>query len=1203
MSFVHLHVHSEYTLATSLVKIDNLVRRARELGMPAIAVTDWGNLYGALHFWKSCEDPDIGGGQVKPIYGIELGVQVDGSGPFGRHTVLLAENKKGFQNLIKLASIAHTEYGFEDEVLKPKIPLSKLLEYKEGLILLTGGLKGLLNSFLAQDQREMAEKTLDQVIQAFGKDHVFMELQKTGYSFSEQMNEQLATWGREKGVGLVAASDVHYLQPDDAFAQEIWMMVAQGLNLSENPRSPLISQDFYLQTAEEMIEHFQQYPDAIANTLKIAERCNVKQSFKNAEGQRIYHLPPFEGEAHFGKLCLEGLEKRFKLLGIKEADKKAYYDRLDYEVGVIQKMGFAGYYLIVSDFIRWAKNNGIPVGPGRGSGAGSLAAYSLDITDLDPIEYGLLFERFLNPERISLPDFDVDFCQERRHEVIKYVTEKYGRDRVCQIVTYAKEQSKNALKDVGRVLGLSFAETNRITKLIPTIQGKPYTIQESIDEIEEFQRIMQEDAKFKQVVDLSLKIEGSLRQPGVHAAGVIIAGLPITDIAPISKDVNGNIIVQWDMKMSEEAGLVKFDFLGLVTLDLMDVACKLIASRHADQKELHYSNIPMHDPKCYELISKGDTLGVFQLESSGMQNLCARIRPDCFLDVAAINALFRPGPLESGMVDDFIARKHGKAKIEVMFPEMTDILNETYGVIIYQEQVMKIAQVVSGYTLGGADILRKAMGKKSEKVMEAQRESFVQGAVKNGKPAPKSGELFDLIAKFAGYGFNKSHAAAYAMLAVQTAWLKAHYPTEFFTALLTIEKDNLDKLSQYMQDARARGIKILPPDVNESDLDFSIPSANERVIRFGLSAIKNVGEGAVQAILEARRKVAEGEKEPKPFKDLFDFLSRVDVSKINKRVVESLIQAGAFDSVLEGVQNGGAGVNERVAEHRGIYLATMESALEWAVKDREQTSSGQGSLFDLLGASAGDTAKAQNSMRPQYQTPATRTTQKDCLSWEKALLGIFISGTPLDRFASRLAQIQKTPIARLGDIQQGNQVTLVGWISAYRETRIKRGRMAGEMMGILTLEETSGRVDVISFPEHFKQYKEMFASGEPLILRGAVEFEEERPKIICGDTVIKGEPSVEMLADFKEKWPRQIKIGIDLQKLQITPDALFAEVAKVLRKYKGPVPVKLSLLKDGHFKTDLELGSDYAVHPERELMGEIKGLVSIPDCVTIEKLY
>ncbi len=1185
--FVHLHVHSEFSLSSSLLKLEDLIKDADKMGMPAVALTDWNNLYGSLYFWKAAKE--YSQGRVKPIFGVELGVLVDGGGPALKHIVLLAQNDEGYRNLNDLVNRAHVEFGFDGTELKPHLPLSLVLQKSAGLYCLTGGLKGVLNSFFLQNQERLALETLEQLKKAFG-DRLFIEIQDTTLSFQSKLNSQLIELAEKHSLGLVAGSDVHYRSVEDAFAHEIWMMVAQKTTLELNPRSALISTQNYLKSPAEMMEAFSHVPEALSNTLKIANDCNVKLSFKDSSGKRIYHLPTFESkkqsqEELFADECFAGLKIRLESLKQEDPklDEKVYRDRLEFEVAVIQKMGFAGYYLIVSDFIRWAKSHGIPVGPGRGSGAGSLAAWVLDIIDLNPIEHGLLFERFLNPERVSLPDFDVDFCQERRADVIKYVSEKYGQDRVCQIVTFAKEQSKNAIKDVGRVLGMSFGETNRLTKLVPVIQGKPHSIKQTIEDVAEMREIVEGDAKIRQVIDLGIRIEGALRQPGVHAAGVIISGRPIAELAPLSKDVNGNLITQWDMKMSEEAGLVKFDFLGLVTLDLMDLACKLVNKRsEPEAQKLSYANIPMHDPRIYELIGRGDTLGVFQLESSGMQNLCTRIRPDRFGDISAINALYRPGPLESGMVDDYINRKHGRAKIEVMFPEMDATLRETYGVIIYQEQVQLIAREVAGYTLGGADLLRRAMGKKNVKEMEAQRAAFVDGAVKSGKPAQKAAELFDLVEKFAGYGFNKSHAAAYAKLAVQTAYLKAVYPTEFFTALLTIEKEDTDRLARYIQDARIRDLKILPPDVNESESNFN--NVSEGLIRFGLSAIKNVGEIAVEAILEARHKGG-------VFKDLFDFLNRVDIRRLNKRTMECLIQAGAFDGI--------EGANLAPKEIRGRYLASLEIAMEWASKNAATAEQGQVSLF----GGGPDGASSSSFMQPQY-VPSKGYTDRELLDWEKTLLGIYLTGSPLDKFAEKIRKAQCSDIFSLGEKKAKSKVTIAALVAELKEVKIKRGRRIGESMGILKLEDASGQIEMVSFPDHYSQYSALFRSGEPLLLRAELDFEDDKPKLLGGDPLVDGKLAVEDLAQIQEKWPSKILLDLALDRMEgvLSTELFYAELAKILQKHPGPVPVELILSKNGAFKTKLELGEAFGVHPEQSLFQELRQITAIPGTLNVESV-
>lgn len=1163
--------------------------------MPAVAVTDWGNLYGALYLQKAAKSKCEG--KVKPIYGMEIGVTVSGTGPFLRHLVLIAESTEGFWNLCRLSSLAHTEYGFQNEELKPQLPLEIILQNSEGLIVLTGGMKGIINSFLLQDQPQEAIKTLDKMALALGPQKLFLELQDSGLSPHMKCNEQLQHWAQTKGLPLVATCDAHYMAREDALAHEIWMMVDQKLTLEENPRSALVSQEFYVKTADEMRESFSHLPEAIDNTLAIAERCNVKLKFSDKDGKRIYHLPDFKKEGFknsdeiFRADCTTGLKWRLGQIGIGEIEtgenaekQKPYWERLEYEMKIIESMGFAGYYLIVSDFVTWAKNNEIPVGPGRGSGAGSLCAWVLNITDLDPIEYGLLFERFLNPERVSMPDFDIDFCQERRHEVIKYVADKYGRDRVCQIITFAKEQSKNAIKDVGRVLGLSFGETNRITKLIPSVQMKPLSIQEALDEVEEMRQVAEENPKVKQTIDIGMRIEGALRQAGVHAAGVIIAGQPLNNLSPLSKDVNGNLICQWDMKISEEAGLVKFDFLGLVTLDLMDLACRWVNKRtEPEAQKLNYQNIPIHDPRIYELVARGDTLGVFQLESGGMQNLCVRMKPDRFADISAIAALFRPGPLEAGMVDDYINRKQGKAKVEVPFPAMQAVLSETYGVIVYQEQVQELAKVIAGYTLGGADLLRRAMGKKIKAEMEAQRATFVDGAVKNGYPKDKSGELFDLIEKFAGYGFNKSHTYAYAMLAAQTAYLKSVYPTEFFTALLTIEKGDTDKLARYIQDARKRKMNVLPPDVNESESDFAV--VGESTIRFGLSAIKNVGESAVAEILQARK---DGQGE---FKDLFDFLNRVNLKKINKRNLECLIQAGAFDTL------GSRGPNPKSArELRGLYLGTVEKAVEWASKIAEEKAAGQESLFGLL-----DTPRAQSQQGPSFGE-ALVVTEREMLGWEKALLGVYVSGSPLDKYMERALVSGAKPIFDFAEMAPKTVVTLACVVTELREVRVKRGRMAGENMGIIKLEDPSGQIELVSFPEHYKEFSNLFKSGSPLLIRAELDFEEDKAKLLCGKLSIGGGLSVEDLSKVEDRPPTHVKIGVHLDRVEgkFSVESLYSEMADILRKHHGHVPVTMNVLKSGFFNTQLDLGPDYHVHWGANLKQELEQIIAVPGAIQID---
>lgn len=1193
MSFVHLHVHSEYSLSSSLVKIPQLVQKVMQQQSPAVAVTDWSNLYGCLNFYQNCKKTSEG--TVKPIIGAELGVQIEGAGPFARHVVLLAKNQQGYQNLSALCTKAHITYGFQEGSLNPVLPLDELIKHKEGLILLTGGLKGILSSFVVQQQNTLAQDTLKILAKEF-KGSLYLELQDSSLSFQKKCNDQLMDWGEQFKVPMVATCDVHYLEKEHATAQEVWMLCDQKVNLEESPKSPLMPNDFYLKSPEEMKEAFQYAPQAVENTLKIAEECNVEFNFVDKKGQRIYHIPDFdEGkgkkkrpqEEFFKEECDAGLAKR--LAQNKITDKKQiaeYNKRLEFEVDVIANMGFAGYYLIVSDFIRWAKINLIPVGPGRGSGAGSLAAYCLDITNLDPLVNGLLFERFLNPERVSLPDFDIDFCQARRHEVIRYVSEKYGSERVSQIVTFAKEQSKNAIKDVGRVFGLSFGETNRLTKLIPSFRMKPLTIQETLDQVKEFSDIVKNDNRVGQVVEIAQIIEGSLRQPGVHAAGVIIASKPIKELSPMSCDVEGNPITQWDMKMSEEAGLVKFDFLGLVTLDLMDLACKLIRNRgEADTANLTYENIPIDDPRAYRLIANGDTLGVFQFESSGMQNICVRIQPNCFEDLCAINGLYRPGPLESGMVDDYIQSRKDPSKITYMFPEMEECLKETYGTIVYQEQVMQIARVVGGYSLGQADMLRKIMGKKIPEKMAAEQVRFVDGAVAKGKDREKAAELFGLIEKFAGYGFNKSHAAAYVMLAVQTAWLKSVYPTEFFAALLTIDKENTDKLSRYIVDAKKHDIEILPPDVNESFSDFSISGAS--IIRFGLAAIKNVGANAVDAIIEARKKHG-------PAKDVYEFLTRVDIKKLNRRMLECLIQSGAFDSL---VNSGEEQTLTAKAKVRSLYLNNVEKILEWANKHHQQMASGQTSLF---GGSGKDGA-VDDLPKPRLEIGKS-FSEGEMLSWEKALLGIYVSGSPLDKYLNKMKNLSALPIYKLVEKANKSDVVIAGMVTDFKELKVRRGKRAGQSMAVFKIEDFTGQVEMVSFPDHYAEFGELFRSSVPILVRSELEFEDGRPKLMGSQTRNGGKLAVEDLASIQERWPKEFSVDIHLDKLNnlMSSELMYGELAKLLGKFPGKTAVSIRIYKKQLFQTKIELGADFNVQPSSELEKQVKRIVSLPGCIDTE---
>ncbi|RLA78626.1 MAG: DNA polymerase III subunit alpha, partial [Deltaproteobacteria bacterium] len=872
--FVHLHLHSQYSLLDGAIRFEELFPLLETYGMKAVALTDHGNMFGAIEFYHEAKKHGI-----KPILGCEVYVapknrfEKDGD-PF--HLILLATDAQGYRNLSHLVSLGYLE-GFYH---KPRIDWELLERYNRGLIALTSCLKGEIPSLLLQGRYEEAKQRAGALKELFDEGRFYLELQDNGLEEQKRVNEGLVRLSRELGVKVVATNDCHYLRRSDALLHDVLLCIQTGKNLQDPKRLRFSSDQFHLRPPEEMEALFSHVPEAVKNTLEVAERCELELQL----GQ--YHLPHFEPpggaslEDYLRELATHGLRRR--LSERKVADADPYWKRLSEELQVINSMGFAGYFLIVADFVNYAKERGIPVGPGRGSAAGSLVAYALRITDIDPLEHGLLFERFLNPERVSLPDIDVDFCYECRDEVIRYVMDKYGHDKVAQIITFGKMQARAVVRDVGRVLGLPYREVDLIAKLIPA--GPNVTLREALEVEPRLKEMAARDERVAQLLEFAQRLEGMVRHASTHAAGVVIANRPLMDYLPLYRAPGGEVTTQFAMKDVERIGLVKFDFLGLKTLTMMRRIVDLVAKRKGEVVELN--GLPLDDEETYQLLSSGDTTGVFQLESQGMRELLRKLKPSTFKDLVALVALYRPGPLGSGMVEDFIKRRHRKGQIRYPHPALKEVLEETYGVIVYQEQVMMAASRLADFSLGEADLLRRAMSKKDPQEMARLRERFVEGAVRKGVDRQKASEIFDLMAKFAEYGFNKSHSAAYALVAYQTAYLKAHYPQEFMAALLTADMDNSDKVMRYITECREKGIEVLPPDVNHSSWEFTVEGDCPPKIRYGLGAIKNVGRQAVEAILEAR--------EGGPFRDLFDFCRRVDSRRVNRRAVESLIKAGAF---------------------------------------------------------------------------------------------------------------------------------------------------------------------------------------------------------------------------------------------------------------------------------------------------------------------
>ncbi|HWP34449.1 MAG TPA: DNA polymerase III subunit alpha, partial [Thermodesulfobacteriota bacterium] len=923
--FVHLHLHTQYSLLDGANKLDALFARIVALGQPAVAMTDHGNLFGAVDFYTRAQEAG-----VKPIIGCELylapGSRFDRAPAKGTyegafHLTVLAMNEAGYRNLCRLVTAAHLE-GF---YYKPRVDRELLWQHHEGLIVLSGCLNSELSQALVRGDLEGALRLAGAYRERFDDGRYFLELQPNRIPDQAKVNAGLLEIHRRTGIPLVATNDCHYLVREDAESHDVLLAIQTGKTLNDPTRWRFGYDDFYVKSGEEMAAHFRDLPEAIANTLAIAERVSLTLAFGRYAFPR-FDTPDGESlERYLERAARAGLEARLVQIALRRGTdvehlRPLYLPRLEYELATITKVGFAGYFLIVADFINEAKRRGIPVGPGRGSAAGSLVAYALGITDLDPIEHKLLFERFLNPERVSMPDIDVDFCMDRRDEVIEYVCQKYGRDRVAQIITFGSLQARAAIRDVGRVLDLPYGEVDRIAKLVPNVLN--ITLDEALEQEPRLRELAARDATVGKLIAHARAIEGLFRHASVHAAGVVISDRPLVEHLPLYRGTKGELVTQFAMNDVERIGLVKFDFLGLKTLTVLDRACRLVKASRGETVDLQL--LPLDDPQTYALLARGDTTGVFQLESSGIRELAVRLKPERFDDIVALLSLYRPGPLESGMVDDFIRRRHGRTPVSYPLPQLEPVLKDTYGVIVYQEQVMQIAQVVASYSLGEADLLRRAMGKKKPEEMAAQRTRFVEGAVRNGVSAEKARAIFDLMEKFAGYGFNRAHSAAYALITYQTAYLKAHYRPEFMAALLTCDMGDTDKVIRYLADCRDAGIAVLPPCVNASEAEFTVVGG---AIRFGLAGVKNVGTQAVESILEARR--AGG-----PFTDLFDFCERVDLRRVNRRVIEALIKCGAFDSL---------------GAPRAALLASLDRAMEAGVARQREREMGQATLFAALG--------------------------------------------------------------------------------------------------------------------------------------------------------------------------------------------------------------------------------------------------------------
>jgi DNA polymerase-3 subunit alpha len=1141
--FVHLHVHSSYSLLDGACRISDLTQHAAKLKFPALAITDHGAMFGVVDFYKSAR---LAG--IKPIIGQEFYVapgnrsdkQPDENGETAYHVVLLAKDTTGYLNLLKLSSVSFLE-GF---YRKPRIDKDLLTRHKDGLVALSACLKGEVSYRLLKGDDEGAKDTAAWYRELFGENY-YLEIQHNGLLEQETANEGIVRLSKDLGIGLVATNDVHYLRRDDTKMHDVLLCIQTGKTVNDEDRMRMDAQELYLKSAEEMEVHFRQYPEALSNTLAIAERCNLEIPMGKT------HLPRFpvpDGmteESYLAEQVRSGFEDRMEVMlkqvpeDKREGVLELYQSRVGSELETITGMGFPGYFLTVWDFIKYAKDQGIPVGPGRGSAAGSLVAYSLGITDIDPIRYGLLFERFLNPERVSLPDIDVDFCMDRRDEVIKYVSEKYGEDKVAQIITFGTMAARGAIRDVGRALDMSYAEVDRIAKLVPEILG--IKLFDAIEQEPQLKEGMKKDKRIAELLELAQKMEGLHRHASTHAAGVVISDAALTEHVPLyrnSKD--DSILTQFAMKELEDVGLVKFDFLGLRTLTLLQNAVQLINRYMTDQElELFDINrVNLNDTQTYRLLSAGDTDGVFQLESSGMKDLLIKMKPESFEDLIALVALYRPGPLGAGMVTDFINRKHGRQEISHDFPELSEILSETYGVIVYQEQVMRIAVELAGYSPGEADNLRRAMGKKLPEEMEKQRTRFLDGCRKRDISDRKAGSIFDNLAYFAGYGFNKSHSAAYALIAYRTAYLKAHYPAQFMAALLTSEMDNSDKVTQHIGVSKDMGIRLLPPDISLSEIPFTV---EEDDIRFGLGAVKNVGNAALEEIL---RQKGEGG----PFNSLGEFCSRVDLRKVNRRVVESLIKSGALDEL------GG---------HRAQLLGFLDQAIERGQKAQRDRINGQITMFE------GTIKEAVHDELPDIEP----WSEQQRLLFERESLGFYISGHPLEKFRREMERYVTVDLGRLGELAEGQEVRVAGMKQSIREISTKKG----DRMAFLTLEDLHGSAEVIIFSDVFREAGPYLTSEGPFVLLGTVDSDGEKPKIKA--------QKVELLEDYRKQMTSIIQIN--LTTVGLTREDL-DKLREILMGHHGECKVKLKLTIPTKSETFISLSDDYRVGSSEEMVSDVE---------------
>ena len=1145
--FTHLHLHTEYSLLDGACDVTKLVDRVAALGQKSVAMTDHGNIYGAVHFFEAAKHKG-----VKPILGCELYIskkedhRAPGEGDENNHLLVLAQNEEGYRNLIRITSEASL-HGF---YRKPRVSKRYLAEHSAGLIGFSGCLSGELCEELVAGRYEKAKGVAQQYEDIFGKGNFYLEIQDQGLEDEKKIHEALFRLERELNIPLVATNDSHYLCGEDSHAHDVMLCVQTGAKVHDKESFRFDSDQFFVKSADEMAVMFKDAPSVLSRTQEIAERCNLKLSkvdnpfpeFAVPEGHTI--------DSYFEEVCRTGFRKRLdtaihtlEARGSLRNPVHAYQARLDYELGIIKQMSYSGYFLIVWDFIKFARDSGIPVGPGRGSGAGSLVAYAMEITNVDPLQNGLLFERFLNPERVSMPDIDVDFCMNGRGKVIEYVTRKYGREQVAQIITFNTMAAKAAIKDCGRALDMPYGDVDRIAKLVPATVGM--TLDKALEEVPELRKVYDNDKVIRELIDTAKKLEGLVRGSGVHASAVVIAPRALTELVPLAKTKNDEIVTAYDMKAVEKMGLLKMDFLGLTTLTVIDDCLKLIEKSRGEKLDIEA--IPFNDEETYKKVFHSAlTSGVFQFESSGMRDVLRRYKPDTVEDLTALNALYRPGPIQGGMIDDFIERKLGRRKVEYMLPELEGILKETLGVIVYQEQVMQISNVLASYSLGEADLLRRAMGKKNAEEMAKQRERFMSGAAALGHPKNTAGEIFDQMDKFAGYGFNKSHSAAYAMLAYQTAYLKTHYPVEFMAALLTSETSKPENVVKYIGECKERDIRVEPPDVQVSGAQFTpYVSPEGEAIRFGLAAVKNVGGNAIDSIMKAREEVGGR------FASLWEFCEKVDLRVMNKRVIESLIKAGALDSLGS----------------RAALMKSVDKAMERAQRAQKDEAKGQSGLFGLFNEAPVPGRDGGSGADDLPQVADWEEGER--LANEKEVLGFFVSGHPLDKYAEKLRNLagvipaadaleMKPPEKRWGaQSDPADEIQVAGMILGLRVQKSKRDQ---KLYAQASLEDATGKIDLICFSRDYERLQGQLKIEAPVLVRGVLMGDEDAaPKISVS--------AIQSLEEVQVKLPGAVRIRINLDR---ATDEILAGLKSAADAAPGPGKVMVHLQKKGEYEVILE---------------------------------